>query len=420
MLILLACVLLLAQDSGPQAPLAPSGPNHDRERGDARSRSLLDLFFPRIGEPQGQPRPLATPDLAREVTLVVALSSTSAACEAAAPLLAELQGFHERGLGIVGLAFDGTGDFERDAALVAGFAKDHHLEFPFFLAGKADPEWATQALGLREAIGSFPAFFFLGREGGLRGSLEGKATPQGPLLRAELERRIEQLLSEPREDGAELWQHLRSTEWKIRPSRGRMFPGERVDFLEAEGSRIMRVSGWSDDLPVVLRGTRLDGSGAWRFDSDAGVLLDPLKFGTRMHPAGGSATPLLEKRGFTGADGLARALSDAEALVRREALFALGDQRRRKGDASEALPLLDDADLEVRIAAAWALGEARDERAREPLRKLENHPHPALRCEALSALAKLRGREDFVRFAKIIETDIDPLAKWALLSEMLD
>jgi len=39
----------------------------------------------------------------------------------------------------------------------------------------------------------------------------------------------------------------------------------------------------------------------------------------------------------------------------------------------------------------------------------------------LSALAKLvRGREDIAPFEKIIETDTDPLAKWALLSEMLD
>jgi HEAT repeat protein len=140
-----------------------------------------------------------------------------------------------------------------------------------------------------------------------------------------------------------------------------------------------------------------------------------------MYPAGGSATPLLEARGLAREDGLARALADADPLVRREALFALGDQRRRKGSAREALPLIEDPVLEVRIAAAWALGEAREELAGAPPMKLMDHPHPRLRCEALSALVKLaRSADDLLPFQGLIESDSDLLGKWALLTEMLD
>ena len=47
MLGLLSSVLLLAQDSGPAAPVSPSAPSLVRPEHDARSPSLLDLFFPR-------------------------------------------------------------------------------------------------------------------------------------------------------------------------------------------------------------------------------------------------------------------------------------------------------------------------------------------------------------------------------------
>ncbi len=186
--VLLSSVLLFAQAPSAAQEGVWSSPVSLQDQGDGGSSqaSLLDLFFPRVGDSQNWPRPLADPELAGEVTLLVALSSGSADCSAAAPLLAEMQAsFRERGLGILGLAFEATGDFERDAAQVSGFAERHDLEFPFFLCGRADTGSATQALGLREPIRAFPAFLLLGRDRILRAVLPWETVSQQQVLRTE-------------------------------------------------------------------------------------------------------------------------------------------------------------------------------------------------------------------------------------------
>ncbi len=409
--VLLSSLILLGQASAAEG--SPFGP----------PPRLLDLFFPRLGDPFGWQRPLADPELAGEVTLLVVLSSRSPACDSHGPLLREMHAsFGGLGLGILGLAFDDTGDLERDTEDVSAFAERLGLEFPFFLTGRSDPGSATQVLGLREPLRAFPALLLLGRDGSLRAVLDGQAASDEQALRAELRRRIEDLLSEPSDDGAELWSRLRATEWTIRSSRLHMFPSDRAVFIDPEGVRRMHVGGSPTDAPAVeIRGPYVKGVGTWRFDPEAGVLLDPTRFGTRMFPAGGSATPLLESRGFTGEEGLARALAADDPLARREAVFALGDQRKRKGNAPEALRSLGDPVLEVRIAAAWALGEAREELARGPLMELSEHPDQMMRCEALSALAKLvRGPEDLLPFQDLLEDDSDPLGRWAFFGELID
>jgi hypothetical protein len=391
--------------------LAPSAPEP----------TLADLFFAEVRVPADNPRSLAHPDLAGKVTLLAVLSVDSPQCVALARLLAELHHRHsERGLAILGLAFDSTGDFVRDSERVTEFARRHALEFPFFVCGRADVEIATQALGWIEPVRSFPTFRLAGPDRRFLSSLTSLDERQ---LRVELEKRITAMLAAPADDGAETWSRLVATGWTIRANRWRMFPGDSASFSEREGVRRLEIGpdGGMGGSGVELHGECLSGLGMWRFDPEAGVLLSPLKFGTRMFPAGGSSTPMLARRGHADEAGRLRALADPDPVVRREALFALGESRRRKGSAVEAVALLEDPVLEVRVAAAWALGEAREQRALEALEKLSDHPHLPLRCAALSALGKTYERtEDLLRFSDLIETDRDPLGQWALLSEMLD
>ena len=67
-------------------------------------------------------------------------------CADAARYLSELdERYRSRGLRILGLAFEHTGDFARDAAQVKKYASYHGLQFPLLLAGVSDKASASAA-----------------------------------------------------------------------------------------------------------------------------------------------------------------------------------------------------------------------------------------------------------------------------------
>jgi thiol-disulfide isomerase/thioredoxin len=166
-------------------------------RWDGRTK-LGDLRFPDL---DGTERALA--DFAGKATLLVVLGSWCPNCHDEARLLAELDArYRERGLRILGLAFELTGDFARDAGQVRIFAARHGLAFPFFLCGTADKEAATRALGLVDRVRAFPTTVFVGADGlprAVHSGFSGPATGEEHLkLRREFERRIEGLLADLR------------------------------------------------------------------------------------------------------------------------------------------------------------------------------------------------------------------------------
>jgi len=84
-----------------------------------------------------------------------------------------------------------------------------------------------------------------------------------------------------------------------------------------------------------------------------------------------------------------RAAREDDKNVLREASDAL----KRLGDAAtdHLLPALTDATPNVRICAAWALGEAGNQRARDALRTLTADTDPEVREAALGALEQIGG-----------------------------
>ncbi|MEZ4363190.1 MAG: TlpA disulfide reductase family protein [Kofleriaceae bacterium] len=121
-------------------------------------------------------------------------------CNDAAPLLAEWhQRYRARGLEIVGLAYEFTGDPARDTEMLRRHRDKYHLQFPLLLAGVSDKAEAGKTLPDLSAVKSYPTTIFLGRDGRVAKIHSGFAGPgTGRYYRdmvAELEGVLEGLLN---------------------------------------------------------------------------------------------------------------------------------------------------------------------------------------------------------------------------------
>ena len=122
-------------------------------------------------------------------------------CHEAAPMHVRFhRDFHDRGLEIVGLAYEVTGDTAVDGALVRRYRDKLGIPFPLLLAGVSDPEAAAATLPQLRGFTSFPTTIFLGRDGRVRrihAGFYGAATgPMHDRQVAEFRARIERLLEE--------------------------------------------------------------------------------------------------------------------------------------------------------------------------------------------------------------------------------
>jgi thiol-disulfide isomerase/thioredoxin len=144
----------------------------------------------------------ADPRFAGKVVLVNVFGSWCPNCNDEAPVLAGwYRRYHDRGLEIVGLAYEYTGDPARDTRFVRKYAARHGITYPLLLAGTSDKKAAAQTLPDLTAVVAFPTSIFLGRDGRVRKIYTGYAGPgtgeHHQELVGELERLIESLLAEP-------------------------------------------------------------------------------------------------------------------------------------------------------------------------------------------------------------------------------
>ncbi len=137
-----------------------------------------------------------------KVVLVDVFGSWCPTCHDAAPELVRLyRKYHDRGLEIVGLAYEVTGDTAVDRRQLRRYRDKFALPFTLLLAGINDTEAAAATLPQLHGFTSFPTTIFLGRDGRVRrvhAGFYGPATgaQHGRMIR-EFEREIELLLGEP-------------------------------------------------------------------------------------------------------------------------------------------------------------------------------------------------------------------------------
>ena len=133
--------------------------------------------------------------------MVVLFGSWCPNCNDEAEFLRELDAkYRERGLSIVGLAFELTGDFARDAKQVKLYAQRHQLTFPMLIAGTSDKEAAWNSFPLLDEIRAYPTTIFLHGDGRVRAVHQGYSGPatgaEHTKLREDFERLIDELLAE--------------------------------------------------------------------------------------------------------------------------------------------------------------------------------------------------------------------------------
>lgn len=135
----------------------------------------LTFTFPDLA---GNPVSLSDVRFAGKVVLVDIFGSWCPNCNDEAPLLAQLyREYHDRGLEIVGLAYEMTGDPGRDAAFVRKYADRHGVSWPLLLAGTSDKPEASKTLPDLSGVLAFPTLIFVGRDGRVAAIHTGFAGP---------------------------------------------------------------------------------------------------------------------------------------------------------------------------------------------------------------------------------------------------
>ena len=384
--------------------------------------SLADLVLPDL---DGRPRSLVDREFEGKAVLLQLFGSWCPNCHDETRYLTEL---HERyaakGLSILALAFELTGDPERDTGQLRIFAERHGVSYPILLAGTADKSAASLAFPLIDRVRSYPTTVFFHGDGRLHSVHTGYAGPATgeahERLRARFEATIEELLAESPASGEAAWSELCEQRWYSRVE----FAGAAYDFeLSGDGSRTAVYTVFGSGRPVISKETlpvHLRGDAVWigetlyRFDRNARVLQLPTRFGSRLTPDFFSGSVYLEGLGYEGEAGFARALSDRDARVRREAIFHLVHLRAPEAGSAvpEVEPLLRDPDLGVRRAAVWAFAFCQDPRGVAAILELRTHPNAALRREVAEALVRMSKADPELRSSlEPLAADPDPIVR---------
>ncbi len=153
----------------------------------------LDAFaFPDLS---GRLRSLDDPAFRGNARIIEVFGSWCPNCNDAAELLGELEReYGDRGLSILGLAYELTGEFERDANQVRRFAAHHGLEFPMLIAGVSDKAEASKTLPLIDRVRSYPTTIFIDGNGRVRAVHQGFSGPATGAAHTDLRREFRRLV----------------------------------------------------------------------------------------------------------------------------------------------------------------------------------------------------------------------------------
>lgn len=159
---------------------------------------LAELRFPGL---DGVVRSLDEGELTGAPRVIQLFGTWCPNCNDEAPYLAELdRRYRARGLRVVGIAFELTGELERDTRQVQRFRERWKLEYPLFVGGLADKAQASQAFPLLDRLRAYPTTLFVRRDGTVRAVHQGYSGPatgaEHEKLRESFERLIQELLAE--------------------------------------------------------------------------------------------------------------------------------------------------------------------------------------------------------------------------------
>jgi len=160
--------------------------------------SLSDLVFPDI---DGTPRALDDPAFAGKAIVIHCFGTWCPNCNDASDEVVRLhETYRDRGLSVIGLAFEKDADPEHNRDRLQRYAERHDAEYPMLVAGLDSKTKASISFGALDKIRAFPTTIFLHGDGRVRAvhtGFNGPATGQAFLdQRAEWDALVEELLAE--------------------------------------------------------------------------------------------------------------------------------------------------------------------------------------------------------------------------------
>ena len=158
-----------------------------------------DLGSIRFPDVDGRQRSLLDKEFAGKARIIYVFGSWCPNCHDAAEFMVELdKEYRQQGLSILGLAFELTGDFDRDAKQIKKYKQRHNATYPVLIAGLSDKKVASQALPFLDKVRSYPTTIFIDGDGeiqavhtGFSGPATGAAYEQ---LKRKFKSRIEMML----------------------------------------------------------------------------------------------------------------------------------------------------------------------------------------------------------------------------------
>ena len=158
------------------------------------AKRLGELSFPDL---DGKMTRLDDPKFAGKARILYVFGSWCPNCHDAAKYFSELEKkYGDKGLSIVGLAFELTGEFERDAAQVRKYLKRHGSSYPVLVAGVNDKADATKRLTILDKVRSYPTTIFLDSEGTVQAVHTGFTGPATGEEYTKLKNKFENLIKE--------------------------------------------------------------------------------------------------------------------------------------------------------------------------------------------------------------------------------
>lgn len=137
--------------------------------------SLSDLAYPDL---DGKLTSLGDSSFDGSVRIIEVFGSWCPNCHDAAKLMADLnEKYRDKGLRVVGLAFELTGEVDRDVRQLRRYRERFQIDYPILLAGLADKQKASEAFPLVDRVRSFPTTIFVDRGGSVRAIYSGFSGP---------------------------------------------------------------------------------------------------------------------------------------------------------------------------------------------------------------------------------------------------
>lgn len=145
----------------------------------------------------GRPVSSEDPQFRGRPILLTIMGSWCPNCHDEAELLVELhRKYSAKGLAVVALGFEYTGESERDRNQLRAFARRHGIEYPILYAGTTDEGEVQRVLPQLANFGGFPTTIFLDRQHRVRSVHAGFAGPANEQEHAKLRDEYEKLVRE--------------------------------------------------------------------------------------------------------------------------------------------------------------------------------------------------------------------------------